>query len=88
MGRTYFGTPECGIFIKDKFLDKLKRLERVTPLLPFPSDEAISDPNYSLWICGSHNKNQLVMNELLTSLKPMNVAKVAGAGNKIVYLID
>jgi len=25
-GRTYFGTPECGIFIKDKFPEKLKRL--------------------------------------------------------------
>ena len=25
-GRTYFGTPECGIFIKDNFPDRLKRL--------------------------------------------------------------
>ena len=25
-GRTYFGTPECGIFIKDKFPERLKRL--------------------------------------------------------------
>lgn len=25
-GRTYFGTPECGIFIKDKFPEKLRRL--------------------------------------------------------------
>ena len=37
-GRTYFGTPECGVFIKDKFSEKLRRLERVTPLLPFPAD--------------------------------------------------
>lgn len=25
-GRTFFGTPECGIFIKDKFPEKLKRV--------------------------------------------------------------
>ena len=25
-GRTYFGTPECGIFIKDKFPKQLMRL--------------------------------------------------------------
>eukprot|EP00349_Pseudokeronopsis_sp_Brazil_P000450 CAMPEP_0202962806 /NCGR_PEP_ID=MMETSP1396-20130829/6856_1 /ASSEMBLY_ACC=CAM_ASM_000872 /TAXON_ID= /ORGANISM="Pseudokeronopsis sp., Strain Brazil" /LENGTH=121 /DNA_ID=CAMNT_0049683583 /DNA_START=199 /DNA_END=564 /DNA_ORIENTATION=+ len=25
-GRTYFGTPECGVFVKDKFPEKLKRL--------------------------------------------------------------
>lgn len=40
-GRTYFGTPECGIFIKDKFSDKLETLKKITPLLPFPSEEAI-----------------------------------------------
>lgn len=25
-GRTFFGTPECGVFIKDKFTSQLKRL--------------------------------------------------------------
>jgi 3'-phosphoadenosine 5'-phosphosulfate (PAPS) 3'-phosphatase len=24
--RTYFGTPECGLFVKDKFPEKLRRL--------------------------------------------------------------
>jgi len=26
MQRTYFGTPECGVFVKDRFPSKLKRL--------------------------------------------------------------
>jgi hypothetical protein len=56
-GRTYFGTPECGIFIKDKFPDKLKRIHRITSLRPFPTEDAIDDDDYKLWICGSMNKN-------------------------------
>lgn len=61
-GRTYFGTPECGIFIKDKFPEKLRRLQRVTPLMPFPTDDAIEEEDYNMWVCGSFNKNQKVMN--------------------------
>lgn len=87
-GRTYFGTPECGMFIKDKFSDKLKRLERVTPLRPFDLDESTTNENYNMWVCGSHNTNQLIMNDLFGALNPTNVSKVAGAGNKIVYLLD
>ena len=56
-GRTYFGTPECGIFIKDKFPEKLKRLQRVIPLSPFPTDEAKDDKDCRVWLCGSLNKN-------------------------------
>ena len=26
MQRTYFGTPECGVFVKDRFPNRLKRL--------------------------------------------------------------
>eukprot|EP00347_Sterkiella_histriomuscorum_P009337 403341598 len=87
-GRTYFGTPECGIFIKDKFQDKLKRLQRVTPLMPFPTDDAVDDDDYKMWVCGSFNPNQKVMNQIIDSLKPINVAKVAGSGNKILYILD
>lgn len=46
------------MFIKDKFPDKLKRLQRVTPLMPFPSEESIADDDFNVWICGSLNKNQ------------------------------
>ena len=56
-GRTYFGTPECGIFIKDKFPSKLRRLQRVTSLVPFPTEDCIENERYDLWICGSMNKN-------------------------------
>jgi len=56
-GRTYFGTPECGIFIKDKFPKQLKRLQRVTSLTPFPTEDCISNENYDLWVCGSMNTN-------------------------------
>ena len=87
-GRTYFGTPECGVFIKDKFPDKLKRLQRVTPLMPFPTDDAIEDDDFNVWVCGSLNKNQKVMDELFKAINPVNIARVAGSGNKIVYLLD
>lgn len=87
-GRTYFGTPECGIFIKDKFPEKLKRLQRVTPLIPFPTEDAVGDEDYKMWICGSFNDNQQVMNDLINACRPLNIAKVAGSGNKILYILD
>ena len=61
-GRTYFGTPECGIFVKDKFPMQLKRLQRVTPLMPFPTEDAIEKEDYNMWICASMNRNQESMN--------------------------
>ncbi len=56
-GRTYFGTPECGIFMKDKFPSELKQLKQVSSRAPFPTEDAISPEDYDLWICGSMNKN-------------------------------
>ena len=61
MQRTYFGTPECGIFIKDRFPNKLKRLQRVSAMRPFHTDEGIKEENYKLWLCGSMNRNQKKM---------------------------
>jgi hypothetical protein len=60
----------------------------VTPLLPFPTDEAIPNDQYNMWVCGSLNKNQNVMNSVLDALNPVNVSRVAGSGNKIIYLLD
>jgi 3'-phosphoadenosine 5'-phosphosulfate (PAPS) 3'-phosphatase len=40
-GRTYFGTPECGIFIEDKFPNQMKRLHKFASLAPFPSEDCI-----------------------------------------------
>ena len=57
MQRTYFGTPECGVFVKDRFPSKLKRLQRVSVMRPFDSDEGIKEENYKLWLCGSMNRN-------------------------------
>jgi len=74
--------------LKDKFPDKLKRLHRVTPLMPFPNEDTIENKNYNLWVCASMNKNQDIMNQLIDSCRPINVARVAGSGNKIVHLID
>jgi len=87
-GRTYFGTPECGIFIKDKFPKKMRRLQRVTSLTPFPTEDAMENKDYGLWICGSMNRNQDSMDALFNALMPEHVARVAGAGNKIVYMLD
>ena len=87
-GRTYFGTPECGLFVKDKFPEKLRRLQRVTPLMPFPNEDTIANENYNLWLCASMNKNQDIMNQLIDACRPINIARVAGSGNKFVHMID
>ena len=34
------------------------------------------------------NRNQLFMNDIFTALDPQYIARVAGAGNKIVYMMD
>ena len=56
--------------------------------MPFPTDDAVDDDDYKMWVCGSFNPNQKVMNQIIDSLKPINVAKVAGSGNKILYILD
>lgn len=56
--------------------------------MPFPTDDAIDDNDYNIWLCGSLNKNQKVMDSLIDAINPINVARVAGSGNKIVYLLD
>ena len=88
MQRTYFGTPECGVFVKDRFPNRLKRLQRISQMLPFDSDMGIKDENYKVWLCGSMNRNQDKMDDLFQALDPINVGRVAGAGNKIVYMLD
>lgn len=57
MQRTYFGTPECGVFVKDRFPNRLKRLQRISPMLPFDNEPNIIEDNYNLWVCGSMNLN-------------------------------
>ena len=55
---------------------------------PFDSDDGVNHNDYKLWLCGSMNRNQTKMDELLNALDPINVGRVAGAGNKIVYMLD
>ena len=55
---------------------------------PFHSDEGIEPKDYRLFLCGSMNRNQTKMDELLNALNPITVGRVAGAGNKIVYMLD
>jgi 3'-phosphoadenosine 5'-phosphosulfate (PAPS) 3'-phosphatase len=88
MQRTYFGTPECGVFVKDRFPSRLKRLQRVTTMHPFNSDEGIDDKDYRLWVCGSMNRNQTKMDQLFDAIDAINVGRVAGSGNKIIYMLD
>lgn len=56
--------------------------------MPFPTDDAIEDEDYNVWICGSLNRNQRKMNELFEAINPVCVSRVAGSGNKTVYLLD
>jgi len=60
----------------------------VTSLVPFPTEDCIKNENYDLWIVGSMNSNQESMNQIFKALNPQHVARIAGAGNKIVYLLD
>ena len=66
----------------------MENLERQFTSTPFVSDEGIEPEDYKLWICGAMNKNQGKMNKLFEALDPINVGRVAGAGNKIVYMLD
>jgi 3'-phosphoadenosine 5'-phosphosulfate (PAPS) 3'-phosphatase len=56
--------------------------------MPFPTEDAVDDQDYKMWVCGSFNENQTVMKDIINAIRPMNIAKVAGSGNKIIYLID
>lgn len=87
-GRTYFGTPECGIFIEDKFPNQLKRFQKFATLAPFPTEDCIGCEDYDLWVCGSMNKNQESMNKIFDAIRPQHISRVAGAGNKVVYMLD
>jgi hypothetical protein len=57
-------------------------------MAPFPTNDSTDFEDFDLWVCASMNKNQQSMNEIINGLKPQHVANVAGAGNKIVYLLD
>ena len=57
-------------------------------MLPFDSDEGVDEDDYKLWTCGSMNVNQTKMNELLEGIGSANIGRVAGSGNKIVYMLD
>ena len=76
------------MLIKDNFPKNMENLERQFTSTPFVSDEGIEPEDYKLWICGAMNKNQGKMNKLFEALDPINVGRVAGAGNKIVYMLD
>lgn len=56
--------------------------------MPFPTDDAIEDDDFNVWLCGSLNKNQKIMDELFNAVNPINIARVAGSGNKFVYMLD
>lgn len=34
------------------------------------------------------NRNQTKMNELFNALNPIDVSRIAGSGNKAVYMLD
>ena len=60
----------------------------VNYMAPFFSDENTDDKDYKLFICGSMNRNQTKMNELFKALNPIDVGRIAGSGNKVVYMLD
>lgn len=57
-------------------------------MMPFHTEDAIDDNDYSLWAMGSLNKNQGIMNDVINACNPGNITRVAGAGNKIIHMLD
>lgn len=57
-------------------------------MAPFPTDDAIDKEDYDLWVCGSMNRNQESMNDILNALNPQKIERIAGAGNKIVSMVN
>lgn len=55
---------------------------------PFGRDSSIDGERYRPKVCGSHNKNQEKMNQLISAINPLSVEKVAGSGNKFVHMVD
>ena len=88
MSRTYFGTPECGVLVKDKYPHQLRGLRRIDYMQPFASDLGVEEEAYKLWVCASMNANAGKMNELIDAITPQYIGRVAGSGNKIVYMLD
>ena len=48
--------------MKDTFGRSVHQRRNVTHLLPFPTEDAINNNDYDLWVCGSMNDNQVTMN--------------------------
>lgn len=56
--------------------------------MPFHTEDAIEDKDYNLWAMASLNTNQSVMNDVINACNPGNISRVAGAGNKILHMLD
>ncbi len=56
--------------------------------MPFHTEDAIEDEDYVLWVLGSLNKNQDIMNDVIKACRPSNISRIAGSGNKIINLLD
>ena len=56
--------------------------------MPFHTEEAIEDNDYNLWAMASLNSNQNIMNDVIKACNPGNISRVAGAGNKIIHMLD
>lgn len=41
-----------------------------------------------MWTVGSMNTNQKSTNEIYEALETIHIARVAGAGNKVVHMLD
>ena len=60
----------------------------MTSLCPFPTEDCISNKDYDMWTVGSMNTNQKSTNEIYEALETIHIARVAGAGNKVVHMLD
>ena len=99
-GRTYVGLPESGLFTIDTsnkqqfpFAGGLNsNLEPQEPFAsyarPFPRNTVMNAKSFRPKVCGSLNTNQKLLDQVISSVQPDKVARVAGAGNKFVHLTE
>jgi 3'-phosphoadenosine 5'-phosphosulfate (PAPS) 3'-phosphatase len=94
-GRTFIGHPESGLFtIDNHHTQSLSKVKKSCPettasyVEPFATNALTKERNLRPRICGSHNKNQQLMDRILHSLEPESIERVAGSGNKFVHMAE
>lgn len=90
-GKTYVGVPESGLFfINHKKRGSHEKIFEGEPhfIPPFGRDNRIDRHLFKPKICGSHNKNQELLNRIFESTHYESIERVAGSANKFIHMVE